>query len=115
AFSPDQLNALVLMSLKAYGYGAGVFMVFYGVASIIHGYLIIRSGYLPAWIGAVLAVAGLGFVIENFLQILAPAFASPLFHLPSPLAAIALGLWFFFKGVDSRKWDERVAAATRPT
>src|SRR5438270_9423365 len=33
-FSPDQLNTLALLSLKLYGLGGGIFMMFYGVASI---------------------------------------------------------------------------------
>ena len=37
SFSPDQLNALALHSLRLYGHGAGIFMVFYGVPSILLG------------------------------------------------------------------------------
>ena len=46
-FSPDQLNTLAFISLKLYGYGGGIFMVFYGVASIVLGYLIFQSDPLP--------------------------------------------------------------------
>src|SRR3954469_9321251 len=42
-FSPDQLDAFALLSLKLYGVGGGIFMVFYGIASILRGYLIYRS------------------------------------------------------------------------
>src|SRR5712692_5934162 len=43
AFSPDQLNALALLSLKLFAYGGGMFTVFYGVAWVLRGYLIFRS------------------------------------------------------------------------
>jgi hypothetical protein len=105
AFSPDQLNALALLSLKISGYGGGLFMVFYGVASILLGYLIFRSGYLPKTLGALLALSGVGFVIRNFALVLAPAYASDAFLLPAFLAALSLGLWLLIRGVDVVKWE----------
>src|SRR5438445_856745 len=109
-FSPDQLNTLALLSLKLYGRGAGIFMVFYGMASVLRGYLIYRSGYLPKVLGALLAFAGLGFIAKNFALVLAPAYASDLLLLPMFLAALSLTVWLLVKGVDVEKW-ERV----RPT
>jgi hypothetical protein len=108
-FSPDQLNTLVLLSLKFYAYGAGIFMVFYGTATLIRGYLIFRSEYLPKFLGVLLIVAGLGFVVKNFLQVLAPAYASDFFLLPVFLALIAMIAWFLVKGIDVAKWDARQA------
>ncbi len=108
-FSPDQLNTLALLSLKLYGYGGGIFMVFYGVASMIRGYLIFRSGYLPRFLGVLLALAGLGFVTRNFALVLAPAYASDLLLLPMSIAALSLTVWFLAKGVDVAKWEARAA------
>jgi len=109
-FSPDQLNTLALLSLKLYGHGAGIFMVFYGIASVLRGYLIYRSGYLPKFLGALLALAGFGFILKNFALVLAPAYASDFLLLPMFLAALSLTVWLLVKGVDVAEW-ERV----RPT
>jgi len=111
AFSPDQLNALALLSLRFYGYGAGIFMVFYGVPSVLLGYLIFRSGYLPRFLGVLLALTGLGFVLRNFLLVLAPAYASSLLLLPAPLGALAMTVWLLARGVDVPKWEEKAALA----
>ena len=108
-FSPDQLNTLAFLSLKLYGYGGGIFMVFYGVASMIRGYLIFRSGYLPRFLGVLLALAGLAFVTRNFALVLAPAYASDLLLLPMSIAALSLTVWFLAKGVDVAKWEARAA------
>jgi hypothetical protein len=108
-FSPDQLNALALLSLKLYGYGAGIFMVFYGVASILRGYLIFRSGYLPKVLGVLLALGGLGFVTKNFALVLAPAYASDGLLLPMSLAGVSLTVWLLVKGVDVPKWEAKAA------
>lgn len=109
-FSPEQLNSLALLSLKLSGYGGGIFMVFYGVPSVLLGYLIFRSGYLPRFLGVLLALSGLGFVTHNFVLALAPAYTSPLLLLPAPLAALALTVWLLARGVDAPKWEAALAA-----
>lgn len=109
-FSPDQLNSLAMLSLKFYRVGGGVFMVFYGVACILRGYLIFRSDYLPKVLGALLALAGLGFVTRNFLLVLAPAYASDILLLPMFLAGVSLTAWLLLKGVDVPKWETKAAA-----
>jgi hypothetical protein len=110
SFSPDQLNSLGLLSLKMYGLGGGLFMVFYGLATLLRGYLIYRSGYLPKPLGALLALAGIGFIVSNFVLVLAPAYASDFFGLPMFLAALSMTVWLLVKGVDVRKWEARVGS-----
>jgi hypothetical protein len=114
SFSPEQLNTIALLSLKAYSLGAGIFMMFYGTASIILGYLMIRSGFLPWILGALLALSGLGFVVYNFLLVLAPRYAWSGLQAPAGLTALALGLWLLVKGVDVTKWLDTNAAGARP-
>ena len=94
-----------------YGCAGGIFLAFYGVASIVRGYLIFRSGYLPRVLGALLALGGLGFVAQNFALVLAPAYASNLFLLPLFPAGVSLTLWLLVRGVDVPKWEEKAAAA----
>lgn len=103
-FSPDQLNSLALLSLKMYGLGGGIFMVFYGLATLVRGYLIYRSGYLPKALGALLALAGLGFIVSNFVVVLAPAYASDALLLPMFLAGLSMTVWLLVKGVDVQEY-----------
>jgi hypothetical protein len=103
-FSPDQLNSLALLSLKMYGLGGGIFMVFYGLATLVRGYLIYRSGYLPKALGALLALAGLGFIVSNFVVVLAPAYASDVLLLPMFLAALSMTVWLLVKGVNVQEY-----------
>lgn len=104
AFSPEQNQTLAFLSLKLYGIGAAIFMVFYGLAMLIRGYLIIRSRFLPKFLGVVLAIAGAGFIIRNFVFVLKPAYASDLFLLPMFIAGLCLTAWMLTKGVDAEKW-----------
>ncbi len=106
-FSTDQLNSLAFIWVRMYGLGAGLFMVFYGIATALRGYLIYRSGYLPRFLGALFMLAGLGFITRNFVLVLAPAYLSNLFLVPMFLAGVSLTLWMLIKGVDVAKWEAR--------
>ena len=112
SFSSDQVDTLMLLSFKLYGYGFSIFTVFYGVASALRGYLIFRSGYLPKFLGALLLLAGLGFVTSNFLLVLTPSYASDLLHLPMLLAGVSLAAWLLWRGVDVARWKSEAAAST---
>lgn len=74
-------------------------MVFYGLASIIRGYLIIRSDYIPKWLGALLIISGAAFVLRNFLLVLFPAYVSNYYMLPMVLTIFCMSIWFLVKGV----------------
>lgn len=110
SFSPAQLDTLALLSLRLYGYGGAMFTVFYGVAWVLRGYLIFRSGYLPKLLGALAALGGAGFVVRNFALVLAPGYASGVLLLPMIAAALSLTFWLLVKGVDLSKWDPQARA-----
>ena len=110
-FSPEQLNTVTLLSFRLYARIAGMFMVFYGIAAILRGYLIYRSGYLPRALGVLLGIAGAGFVARTFTLVLAPAYSSELLLAPMFLAMASLTGWLLVKGVDVAKWE---AAARSP-
>jgi hypothetical protein len=111
AFSPDQLNALALLSLKLFGNCGWIFLAFYGIASLLRGYLIFRSGYLPKFLGVLLMIGGVAFIAKNFTAVLAPAYSSNAVLLVMAPAGLALTAWLLTKGVDIAKWRERAAGA----
>ena len=108
-FSPDQLNALALLSLNLFGLGAVIFTVFYGMGWVLRGYLMFRSGYFPKFLGVLMALAGLAFIVSNFMVVLAPRYNAswlPAFMVPG---ALLLTVWLLIKDVDLRKWEEKTA------
>ena len=109
AFSPEQLEALAKVVLGLYAGLSGLFMLFYGTAWILRGYLTFRSGYLPRLLGVLMLIAGAGFVAKNITKLLAPAYSSDLLLAPMFLNVLVLALWMLFKGVDRDKWDRAVA------
>jgi hypothetical protein len=76
SFSPDQLNTLALLSLNLFGLGAVIFSVFYGLGWVLRGYLMFQSGYFPKFLGVLMTVAGLAFIVSNFTAVLAPQYQS---------------------------------------
>ena len=107
-FAPDQLNSLVLLSMKFYGFAGMIFTAYYGMSWIVRAYLIFRSGYLPKFLGILMAIGGIGFVARNFLLILAPAYASDVFLMLMFPGGLAMTIWLLVKGVDVAKWNAKV-------
>lgn len=79
--------------------------VFFGVYCLLLGYLVFRSGFLPRWMGVLLAIAGLGW-----LTYLSPSLAhamAPWNMLPGIVGEGALTLWLLVFGVDVARWRAR--------
>jgi hypothetical protein len=109
AFSTEQVNALTMLSLRLFSRIGMMFLSLYGIATILRGYLIIRSGYLPKFVGALLMVGGIGFVAKNVTTVLAPAYSSNVLIAAMFPAGLVLTLWMLVKGVDVAKWEARVS------
>jgi hypothetical protein len=110
-FSPDQLNSLILLSLKFYGFAGMIFTAYYGMGWIVRAVLMFHSGYLPKFLAVLMAVGGIGFVVRNFLMILAPAYASDVLLMLMFPGGLILTFWLLWKGVDVAKWNAKVKAA----
>ena len=112
-FTKEQLDALFYFFVRIYASGAALFMVFYGSASLIRGYLVYRSGYLPRFIGVLFGLTGVAFIVKNFTLVLAPSYSWDLLLIPAPITVLVLTVWFLTKGVAVEKWNERVLTISR--
>ena len=115
-FQPDQLHTLALLALKLHGDGYAISLLFFSFACLSLGYLIFRSGFLPRTLGALMAIAGICYLINSFAHFLAPAFARTLFpglFMPIFLAELSLAMWLTVKGVNVAKWSEKVNVSER--
>lgn len=108
AFSPEQLQALALLLFKLNDRGAAIALAFFGFSTILNGYLIFRSSFLPPILGVLSAIAGVGWLTFFY-----PPLGYRLFLFVAPyglLVAAALILWLLVKGVDVQRWRERAGA-----
>jgi hypothetical protein len=104
ALSP---RAVAGVAVEAHTRGFALALVFFGVECLILGYLIRRSGYLPWVIGVLMQVAGVAYLANSFVLLLAPAFSSTVFPLiiaPVLAGEGSLALWLVVKGVDAERW-----------
>lgn len=109
-FSPDQLNTLVLLSMKFCGYAGMIFTGYYGVAWLVRSCLIWKSSYLPKFLGLLMGIGGAGFVLRNIAMILAPQYASDVFLMLMFPGGLAMTVWLLVKGVDVAKWNAKAGA-----
>ena len=109
SYSQQQVNELVVLCIKIYGYGGGIFMLFYGIASLLRGYLLFRSWYFPKFLGVLLMIGGACFVLRNFLLVLTPAYASDLLLVPMLFTMLILAIWFLSKGANVEKWIQKTS------
>jgi len=72
-FSPNQLHALVLLFLNAHEDVMLIWGLFFSFHLVVLGYLVAKSGYIPGFIGVLLVIAGLCYLIQGFGNILFPA------------------------------------------
>ena len=100
AFTEEQRTALAYLSVRISTMIASLFLCFYGTASAIRGFLIMRSGYLPKVLGVLLMIGGAGFILRSLTYILAPAYSSSVMLIPMAIAGIPLTFWLLVKGVD---------------
>ena len=100
AFTADQRNALAYLALRISGAISWLFLCLYGIASMIRGYLIARSTYLPRILGILFIIGGASFFLRSATYLLAPALSSPLLLLPMALAGIPTMAWLLFRGID---------------
>lgn len=105
AFTLPQIQALALVMIKVHSAGYNVALVFFGIHIVLIGALIVRAPYLPAWLGWLLGVAGVCYLVNSGLNLLAPRYSLyPFILLPGLVAEGALMLWLLIVGVSTAKW-----------
>jgi len=117
-FEPRQISALMSLCLALHGYGFGIGLIFFGVSCLVTGCLLYQSGYFPKILGILQAIAGLCYLINSLLLLLAPAVAKMMFPeilLPAFIGELSTALWLLIKGVNTSKWAERVRVEPRIT
>ena len=107
-FTTEQLQALTLMFLNVRVQANNIGLVFFGLHCLGVGLLILRSRFLPWMIGAVMVVAGFGWLTFLFPP-LANSLA-PFNMIPGGLGELSLTLWLLIRGVNAQRWHEQATA-----
>jgi hypothetical protein len=117
AFGSDQTDTLALLYLDAHKYGYILGLAFFGVSTLIVGYLALSSRQMPRPLGVLLVLAGAGYLIDTFSFFLVPGYdgaASAIVLAPALVAEIWFALWLLTKGRRLEHLTERDATTVPP-
>ena len=109
AIPPAQLEALSLAFIKINNQGAAIGIIFFGFETLLRGWLLFNSGFLPRFLGVVSLIGGLGWLTFLWPPLGNQAFLGvALFAIAGVIATTG---WLFVRGVDDVKWRARAALA----
>jgi len=100
AFTPPQLDALAYVFIRLHGQGLAIASVFWGLWLFPLGALIVRSGFVPRFVGGLAALAGAGYLLDALARLVVPRFAATVSQIALPLQVCELGLvlWLVLVG-----------------
>ena len=109
AIQPAQLEALSLAFIKINSQAAAIGLIFFGFETLLRGWLVFQSGFLPRFLGVMSMVSGLGWLTWIWPPLGSQAFTGvALFAIAGVIATTG---WLFVRGVDDLRWRERAALA----
>ena len=111
AFDGNMREAIGLVLIRMHGQAIGINQTFWGLWLLPFGALVVRSRFLPRWLGYWLLLDGIAWVVVGVVWFLAPDHADSLFRYLQPLffGELAAMLWLLIMGAKEQQF---VAAAT---
>lgn len=111
-----QMGNEILSSFTGFNATWLIGLIFFGFHLIILGYLIFKSGYIPKILGVLLLIAGAGYLIDSFANILLPAYNNykdiftMIVLLPGIIGELSFTIWLLLKGskisIDYEKYTQ---------
>ena len=110
-FDKPVREAIGMLLIRIHGQANGINQTFWGLWLLPFGWLVVKSRFLPRWLGYWLLVDGVAWIVVGVVWFLAPEYTDALFRYfqPAFLAELGAMLWLLILGAKER---EPVAAAT---
>ncbi len=102
AFDEGQLQAMTMVFLNLSNDGIAIAQIFWGLWLFPFGLLVIKSDFVPKWIGYLLIAACFGYLVTSTAHFLLPdyvALVAPFTAVAGTVAEFSIILWFLIKGV----------------
>lgn len=109
AFEKGQLDTLAYLFLRLHGQGFVVAEIFWGLWLFPFGVLVIRSGFIPRFLGVLLFIAGSGYLASSFTSLLLPSYRHLVDQFAMVLTAGELPIifWLLIWGAKDQPLDEQ--------
>jgi hypothetical protein len=114
AIPTEQLHASLYLYLRLNDQASIIGFLFFGLHCLLVGLLILRSTFLPRFLGWLMVFAGVGWITFCFASVLSPPVARLLFPyilLPGMIGEGTLTVWLLAKAVDAERWREQANGA----
>ncbi|WP_397538683.1 DUF4386 domain-containing protein [Rummeliibacillus pycnus] len=104
SFKINQLEASVMLFLKAFHFIWSVGLIIFGGHLMIVGYLSFQSDIIPKVVSLLLLIASIGYIIIHFNHTFLPKFdgittiLESILSVPMILGELGFGIWMLFKG-----------------
>lgn len=111
-FDVAQLDALAFLFLRLHGKGIDVASIFWGLWLFPFGLLVIRSRFIPRWLGYLLMIAGTGYLAAAVGNLIVPQWLPVLgpISLPLEMAEVPIIFWLLIWGARPQARDVTTAA-----
>lgn len=109
SFDAKQLDALAYLLLRINDTGAGIALAFFGLETLLEGWLFLRATFMPRALGVLAMISGAGW-----LTFFWPPLGGRLFMFIAVFAllgVIATIGWLLVVGVDNARWKAQAMAA----
>jgi len=101
-FSARQIAVAARQSLLIFGIAFDISLVFFGIHCVLLGWLMRRSRLFPQILGLLLAISGAGYIVNSFVQLIAPALSAVSFRyllVPAGAGEFLLIIWLLAAGL----------------
>jgi Domain of unknown function (DUF4386) len=115
-FGTTGANQLTGLYTSAYANDYLISSIFFGLLLLPLGYLVIKSGYFHVVLGALLILAGIGYIADTFARALLAGYGTgiTILLIPGALGEALLTLWLLVFGIRLPKPASRFSTVQRP-
>lgn len=105
-FLPEQLNTLAMLSIDTHGTGYLIAQIFFGLWLLPLGILAYKSGFIPKFLGILLMIASVCYLIQFLTIFLFPSLGwivHPIVNAMVGFGELGIIFWLIIVGVKHKK------------
>ncbi len=104
AFEESELDALAYLFIRLHSHGIQIIQVFWGLWLFPFGLLVYRSRFIPKILGALLIIAGVGYLLGTITFLIFPQYQSAMstFIAIFEMGELPIILWLLIVGVKAQ-------------
>jgi hypothetical protein len=97
-FEADQLKAQVMLYVEMFQSGWNTGLIVFGLHLLILGYLVFTSKCFPKFLGILVFIAGMGYMIDSFGKLFLPGYSMTI-AMFTFAGEVLLIFWLFWRGI----------------